>query len=453
MSLCHSQIDFAFIVVIVASMATGVAAKDFRKIRSRVASALEKLKKIGSRDPFFDDIDIDLSLSINFSIVTRKPIASSLGRPTPSFDFSNFSAGEIVQDLGKGVNVQAWKYTKTGAVDDGQAMIFDSSNPTGGDKELGSPNQSFGGPGIGQAGQRGKLFANKMAQNNVLIVSENGKETDPDDNAMGGFLHFTFTPPRYVDSISLLNNVDGAIIYVMSSHASGFESEESIFVDENGGKNSFVTTAIGKPSVKVLEVYFEGSGAVTDIAFQKSSCSKFNSYDFRDEIAGDAVKAVGKAVIVAADKNDNVIDATVIDTSSPGHGNGSYGTPHNSFGGPGVGYAGKKGTPFSNREKQGRAIVAMNSKSSDKIPEKIPDGGSIKFSFKSPQYIESIGLLNSSKGAVLTIHTMDGGMGQIQTMDGGDNSFELVKISKPGVTKVVVQFLGSGAITEIVTCS
>ena len=35
------------------------------------------------------------------------------------------------------------------------AVIFDPSNPTGGDKDLGTPNQTCGGPGRGSGGESG----------------------------------------------------------------------------------------------------------------------------------------------------------------------------------------------------------------------------------------------------------------------------------------------------------
>jgi len=41
-------------------------------------------------------------------------------------------------------------------------IIFNSSNPTGGDLDLGTPHQDFGGPGIGVGGAN-----NQPGENNV----------------------------------------------------------------------------------------------------------------------------------------------------------------------------------------------------------------------------------------------------------------------------------------------
>jgi len=57
-------------------------------------------------------------------------------------------------------------------------MIFDSSHPSGGDFDLGTPNEYYGGPGKGVAGGPGPT-QNDKALGNVVIVSEDGDSTDP----------------------------------------------------------------------------------------------------------------------------------------------------------------------------------------------------------------------------------------------------------------------------------
>lgn len=80
-----------------------------------------------------------------------------------TLDFNPFAAGTVIDDEYEGVTVSA-----TGG--SGQAMVFDSANPTGGDDDLGS--DTLGG---------------------VLIVSEDGDSSDPDDNAAGGSIFSTST--------------------------------------------------------------------------------------------------------------------------------------------------------------------------------------------------------------------------------------------------------------------
>jgi hypothetical protein len=121
---------------------------------------------------------------------------------TKIVDFSAFKAGDVVTSLGAGITVAAANENNDAVA----AMIFNTAIPTGGDTDLGTPNQSFGGPGIGNAGKKNKLFANSAAKGNALIITEDGDASDPDDNGKGGTITFTFAKPIYVDSIGLLDN-------------------------------------------------------------------------------------------------------------------------------------------------------------------------------------------------------------------------------------------------------
>jgi len=98
----------------------------------------------------------------------------------PNIDFSSgFAAGDSVADLGDGVFVSATKRLPNGSFEDGIAMIFDTANPTGDDYDLGAPHQSFGGPGLGKDGKKGKLFENRDPQGFSLIISEDNDASDP----------------------------------------------------------------------------------------------------------------------------------------------------------------------------------------------------------------------------------------------------------------------------------
>ena len=59
---------------------------------------------------------------------------------------------------------------------------------------------------VGFAGKPNKLFRNIDAQGNVIIISEDGDASDPDDNRFGGTFTFDFYPPVDIDSIGLLDN-------------------------------------------------------------------------------------------------------------------------------------------------------------------------------------------------------------------------------------------------------
>lgn len=95
-------------------------------------------------------------------------------------------------------------------------IIFDSANPTGGDPDLGTPNQTFGGPGIGAGGEMGQPGENGVALGNLLIVAEDiidvggdGFVDDPDDEAGGGVVRFDFTSPTNVLWVKIIDIDDG----------------------------------------------------------------------------------------------------------------------------------------------------------------------------------------------------------------------------------------------------
>ena len=59
-------------------------------------------------------------------------------------------------------------------------MIFNSQNPSGNGTDLGSDNLGM-----------------------ILIISEDGDASDPNDKADGGLLGFDFSEPAYLDSVAL----------------------------------------------------------------------------------------------------------------------------------------------------------------------------------------------------------------------------------------------------------
>lgn len=71
------------------------------------------------------------------------------------------------------------------------AMIFDSSNPTGEDWDLGTPNEGYGGPGRSEDGIQD---SNQEALGNILIITEDFSRRDPDDSfIVGSYYEFNFT--------------------------------------------------------------------------------------------------------------------------------------------------------------------------------------------------------------------------------------------------------------------
>jgi hypothetical protein len=246
-------------------------------------------------------------------------------------DFSAFSAGDVVSSLGDGVTVTAHKALNKGAVKNsnalkivpGQAMIFDSLNPTGGDVDLGAPNQDFGGVGIGKGGKAGKLFANTVEHGKILIISQDENAQDPNDNQYGGIMEFDFDPPRYVDSIGYLDNDENVAFEINLCNG-----ETAYNLMGKVGDNSFERVAVGKPHVCKITAYLYGSGAITDIRFAPAPCTAKKLFDLETFSAGDIPFALGGGIFVAATIAPSVNGTVMIfDSAHPGPLDLDLGTP------------------------------------------------------------------------------------------------------------------------------
>jgi hypothetical protein len=153
-------------------------------------------------------------------------------------------------------------------------VIFDSSNPTGDDPDLGSPNETCrgGGPGIGEGGEVGQPGENCVAQGNLLIVAENIADAggdnvvdDPDDEEGGGLVTFSFN--------GLVDPVDITIMDIdkETAHVTSVSGVLTLQVDASDlGNNSVQTLDLtGNAGVHTIRVFFSGSGAISEIEYNR----------------------------------------------------------------------------------------------------------------------------------------------------------------------------------------
>lgn len=151
------------------------------------------------------------------------------------------------------------------------AMIFDSSCPpggiptdcSGGDLDLGTPNQAFGGPGVGAAGA-----SNTTALGNVLIITEDLNSGNPDDaDVIGAGFSFDFPGDVTVDSIAILDveaNEPSATVELFDSTLTSL----GVFSLPQVGDNGVAVVGLGPTSgVRQMVVVLNGSGAIDNIVF------------------------------------------------------------------------------------------------------------------------------------------------------------------------------------------
>ena len=201
-----------------------------------------------------------------------------------TLDFNAFAAGTVVDNeyADEGVTISA-----TGG--SGQAMIFDSANPTGGDSDLAS--DTLGG---------------------VLIISEDGDSSDPDDYACGGTLAFDFDAPVRIKQLTFKDieesNGPGTFVRFLDDEGNVIEEQ---FIDPTGDGGER-TVQFDVPGVSRFEVVLAGSGAIDNLVFDDATGP--------DAIDDDAETDEDLAVIIPVLDNDSDPQGdglTVIDADSP----------------------------------------------------------------------------------------------------------------------------------------
>jgi hypothetical protein len=146
-----------------------------------------------------------------------------------------------------------------------RAVIFDTSIPTG-DGGLGTPNEDFGGPGIGSGGSKGSPGENGVALGNVLIISGDGDAADPGASATGGTLSIAFgllgSTTYSINSVTLLNVEVGTKIVVRYRNGRAKTVESS----GSGANNGIEVVPVDlDPGVVRMAINFVGPGALVDL--------------------------------------------------------------------------------------------------------------------------------------------------------------------------------------------
>ncbi len=201
-----------------------------------------------------------------------------------TIDFESLDPGcivsEVTGDGGSGpIGVNG---VNPGFPGENAAVIFDSSNPTGGDIDLGTPNETFGGPGVGAAGEMGMPFENAVPLGNLLIIDEDGGAiadpgcpdgfiADPDDaDVVGSMLNFDFSAigPVFIDSITILDTEpdeeDPDVVTLFDGMGNMITTEVMPTPGDNGVAMVFLGDV---PNVSSMSVQLNGSGAIDDIVF------------------------------------------------------------------------------------------------------------------------------------------------------------------------------------------
>jgi len=154
-------------------------------------------------------------------------------------------------------------------------MIFDSANPTGGDDDLGTPNEFYGGPGKSNDGTSGEAGGNRLPLGNVLIISQNNDPNAPNDNSTGGIIRFDWQEPTQVNYINILDADKGdRANKILTYDVAGNKLAE--YAVRPIGDNSYQRIQLGGELAIRLEVVFDprfdgtATGAIASVGFTQS---------------------------------------------------------------------------------------------------------------------------------------------------------------------------------------
>ncbi|KIN72244.1 cadherin-like domain-containing protein [Sulfitobacter guttiformis] len=195
-------------------------------------------------------------------------------------DFNSLATGENVTDQFADIGLRITATSNAPGVD--QAMIFDTSNPTGGDDDLATDNLG-----------------------NVLIISEDGDSTNPDDNETGGVLACGFDDAVTIKSLTFLDLDEPARLFFYGADGALLSEQ---FVPANGNNGQSVVQLAVSGTTR-FEVVLQGSGAVDNLVFEDGTPDVDEPVDPVDPV--DPIDPVDPGVrdgIVSGTDDANLID-------------------------------------------------------------------------------------------------------------------------------------------------
>lgn len=216
-------------------------------------------------------------------------------------DFEGIAPGTIVDEVfgaaGTGpVRVYAFNPELSAIFPNGAnaAVIFNSAAPPGIDYDLGTPNQDFGGPGVGIGGEAGSPYQNDTPLGNILIINEKARFVDRDGNSMinnadspvnktddadnaGMYVDFDFSSVGNGNNNTVTINSVTIIDVELEQGEAGTYLELSgpslpvnlIAIPPTGDNGVVVIDGIGLSGVSLLRVNFNGSGGVAAVNYNE----------------------------------------------------------------------------------------------------------------------------------------------------------------------------------------
>lgn len=152
------------------------------------------------------------------------------------------------------------------------AIIFNTASPTGGDWDLGTPNEVFGGPGIGSGGESGP-GVNDVPLGNAIIIAANITDLDmddlvddPNDDEGGGWIRFDFNKPTVVMWFRIVDIDESESITFRCYDGTTLVGEEYSMPYGNNCAQKVDLMNLG--ALTHVDAVFSGSGAIAEIEYR-----------------------------------------------------------------------------------------------------------------------------------------------------------------------------------------
>ncbi len=265
-----------------------------------------------------------------FCLATALAVAPVRGQDE-TIDFEGLPPGTVVDavssDMGTGPIAVHGMSPFFGPLN--VAVIFDSSDPTGNDFDLGTPNGDFDGPGEGRGGALGAPFENALPLGNVLIVAENMVDNDmdglidsPDDVDVIGstlLLDFAAIGPVTVKSITLID-VEAEELPATVEFLDDMGMSIGLVILPQVDNNGVAVVDLGAVAgTEIMAVTLNGSGAIDNIVFERNIECTGSLGDFvwddldRDGIQDDGEPGLRDVRLTLKDAGGQTIAATATD--------------------------------------------------------------------------------------------------------------------------------------------
>ena len=269
----------------IASLSTGASIPGMTTLSDRrlvVTARNDHLYEVDPTDATYVDLGtVALLPSMETLDIANGDLASRWSACAPTLDFemdadgNPLVPGQIIDDEFSGLGITV---TTSDPINH-PLMIFDTATPNG-DKDLGTPNSDFGGPGIGDGGAADMPGRNGLPRGQILIVSEDGNPDDPNDYDGPSIIDFVFDPPMpLVTEVHILdidNPANGG--FVTAYDADGIEIQSQPLLPL--GNNSFQVVPVGAFNVGRLEITVGASAGISGIVFCTQCGANFEG-DFR----------------------------------------------------------------------------------------------------------------------------------------------------------------------------